>query len=360
MALKRWGGGRVDECISMEKKIITSCFEQIISMENLLAAWWEFYRDKRNKLDAQMFGRHLIDHVTALQQSLQTKQYQHSGYYSFFIADPKPRHIHKASVRDRLVHHAIYRVLYPFFDRMFIADSFSCRNEKGTHRALNRFRAFAYTVSRNHTRTCWVLKLDIQKFFASIDHGILLVLLDCSITDNDIRWLLREVIGSFTSPLAPILSREGRGGRRGLPLGNLTSQLFANIYLNELDQFVKHRLKAKHYIRYADDFVFLSHDRALLESLIPIIRDFLQQQLRLTLHPKKIFLKTLSSGVDFLGWAHFPDHRVLRTSTKHRMLRRVTEHPSDETIASYLGLLHHGNANHLQNEVLVRQWLMAE
>jgi hypothetical protein len=139
---------------------------------------------------------------------------------------------------------------------------------------------------------------------------------------------------------------------KGLPLGNLTSQLLVNIYMNEFDQFVKHQFKAKYYIRYADDFVFLSCDKRWFVSLIPRITDFLESELALTLHPKKLQIKTLSSGVDFLGWVHFPDHRVLRTTAKRKMFREIkNKNGKEETVRSYLGLLSHGNAERLQTKV---------
>jgi len=265
---------------------------------------------------------------------LQNSDYHHGGYRAFKISDPKPRDIHKASVRDRLLHHAIYRVLYPFFDRTFIADSYSCRIKKGTHKALDRFRSFAWRVGRNNTRTVWVLKCDIRKFFASIDHKTLLEILGSRIEDPEIVALLREVIESFSSTAPGV----------GLPLGNLTSRLLVNIYMNEFDQFVKHELHAEYYVRYADDFVIFSPNRMWFETILPEINNFLTNRLRLTLHPKKVSLTTLASGVDFLGWIHFPDHRVLRTATKRRMMKRIFFHPTDETIASYRRMLSHGNA----------------
>jgi RNA-directed DNA polymerase len=230
----------------------------------------------------------------------------------------------------------VYRVLYPFFARKFIADSFSCQEDEGTHRALNRFRVFAYRVSHNHTRTCWVLKCDIRKFFASINHNILQNILARHITDPDTLWLLDRIISSFPLGLP--------AGRQGLPLGNLTSQLLVNIYMHEFDQWVKHHLKAKYYLRYADDFVFLSHDKDWLMELLPRVGNFLHERLKLDLHPNKVSITTLASGIDFLGWVHFPDHRVLRTATKRRILKRMAEHPTPETTASYRGLLSHGNA----------------
>jgi retron-type reverse transcriptase len=283
-----------------------------------------------------------MDNIVRLHEDLTTRTYRHGGYRAFCIADPKPRQIHKASVRDRLVHHAVHRLLYPFLDKIFVVDSFSCRLDKGTHAALNRFRDFARKASRNHTRTVWVLKCDVRKFFASVDQTILLDLLFSRIYDDDIRRLLTEVIGSFHS---------GRPGV-GIPLGNLTSQLFANVYLNELDQFAKRYLKSGHYIRYADDFVFLSPYKNEMLAILPIVSDFLRDDLRLIMHPDKIVLKTFASGVDFLGWVHFPDQRVLRNATARRMMRRVVEHPSKATIASYVGLLGHGDTHDLHDVML--------
>ncbi len=317
-------------------------YEHIISVENLLAAWQEFMRGKRRRKDVQEFERNLMANILALHRDLATYTYQHGGYQAFNISDPKPRIIHKASVRDRLLHRALHCILYPFFDRAFFADSYSCRIGKGTHRAMNRFRSFAYIVSKNNTRTCWILKCDIKKFFASIDHDILLDILRWYIPDDDVLRLLKLVIRSFAST-AP---------GKGLPLGNLTSQLFANIYMNEFDQFVKHTLKAGYYVRYADDFVFLSEDRTVLEETLPVIDNFLREKLKLALHPQKVFIKTLASGVDFLGWVHFPDHRVLRTATKRRMMRRVGEAQKQEMMDSYLGLLQHGNTGKLQKELM--------
>jgi len=137
----------------------------------------------------------------------------------------------------------------------------------------------------------------------------------------------------------------------GLPLGNLTSQLFANIYLNQFDQFVKYHLKARYYIRYADDFVIFSSDKGRLIQQVALIKEFLQNNLNLELHPNKLFLRTVSSGLDFLGWVNFPDHRVLRRATKDRMFRRLKVNSGKESINSYLGLLSHGNAQKLSSVV---------
>lgn len=285
-----------------------------------------------------------MHNVLSLHRDLVDKTYCHCPYEAFRISDPKPRDIYKASVRDRLLHHAVYRKLYEVFDRVFIADSFSCRVGKGTHRAMDRFRIFAGKESHNHTRTTWVLKCDIRKFFVNIDHYILLDLVARRIADGDIRSLLAEIIGSFNS------GKEGIG----LPLGNLTSQLLANVYMNELDQFVKNGLREKYYIRYADDFVVLSESRTHLESLVPKITAFLHERLRLELYPDKLFIKTIASGVDFLGWVHFLDHRVLRTTTKKRMVRGISGECNNAVIASYRGMLSHGNAKKLEKRYFGR------
>jgi len=148
-------------------------YDNIISLENLLMAWKEFIVGKKSRKDVQEFQRNLMTNIISLHQDLKNRVYVHGGYYAFKISDPKPRDIRKATVRDRLLHHAIYRVLYPHFDSKFIHDSYSCRLEKGTHRAIDRFRDFHRKVSKNNTKTCWILKCDIRKFFANIDHKIL-------------------------------------------------------------------------------------------------------------------------------------------------------------------------------------------
>ena len=333
---------------------LTYKYEEIVSIDNLLLAWQEFLRCKRKKYDIQEFSLRLMDNLFSLHRDLIHHTYKHGGYQEFKINDPKPRVIHKAAVSDRLVHHALHRLLSPFFDKIFIADLYSCRRHKGTHRAANGFRKYFYQASQNNTTSCWVLKCDIRKFFANIDHQVLTKILTTYIPDKNILKLLETVIESFSTI---------QDKRLGLPLGNLTSQLFANIYLNTFDQFIKHNLKAKFYLRYADDFVFLSADKDWLEKQISEVGRFLSDELKLELHPDKIFLKTLASGVDFLGLVNFPDHRILRTSTKRRMIRKIKEKEKDlaigligrdkfyETVNSYLGMLKHCCGEKIRREI---------
>ena len=312
----------------------THSYDSIISVENLLAAWTEFRRGKRGRTDVLEFQFNLMSNILQLHHDLHNHTYTHAGYEHFVVTDPKRRDIHKASVRDRLVHHAIYRVLYPYFDKRFIHDSYSCRNNKGTHKAIAQFKSFAVKVSHNHTRTCYVLKCDIRKFFASINHTILIQILEKQIRDKNIISLLTEVIQSFYS------TELGKG----LPLGNLTSQLLVNIYLNEFDQYIKHTLKIKYYIRYADDFVFLNHNPKSLTKIVRYIVLFLRNELRLELHPKKVSITTVASGVDFLGWVQFPCHQVLRGVTRRRVVKRLQNlEVNAATRQSYVGLLGQGH-----------------
>jgi len=281
------------------------------------------------------FQGRLMDNILKLYRDLKEKTYIHGPYQSFKISDPKPRNIHKAIIRDRLLHHLLYRETYQYFDRKFINDSYSCRLDKGTHRAIRRLAKFGGQASENKHKTVWILKCDIRKFFASIDHEILKNILHKYIDDQNLLWLFGQVIDSFNTP-----SKIGIG----LPLGNLTSQLLVNVYMNEFDQFVKRTLKVTYYVRYADDFLFLSQDRDDLEKLLPPVENFLNERLKLFLHPKKVFIKTLASGADFLGWVQFGDHRVLRTATKRRLLKRIKQNGEPATMAAYTALLKHGNA----------------
>lgn len=303
--------------------------------------WDRFVRGKRHKKDVILFQTELARNLTELYRDLRGKTYVHGAYTAFNISDPKPRNIHKASVRDRVVHHLLYKELYFYFHQRFIHDSYSCRIKKGTHRALDRFKDFARRVSNNNTRSCFVLKCDIRKFFASIQHDVLRTILKRHIADEGILWLINQVLVSFNS---------GNDGV-GLPLGNLTSQLLVNVYMYEFDMFVKQELQVKNYIRYADDFVILSDDKEYLEAVLPKLHIFLHEKLQLALHEQKTYIKTYDSGVDFLGWVHFPYHRQIRTTTKRKIIKKLKGYPKPETVNSYRGLLGHGDTYKLQKSL---------
>ena len=332
-------------------------FDQIISLDNLFTAWSEFRRGKRSKPDVQIFEYTLEDNIFQLHQDLVTGAYCHGSYQQFQITDPKVRLISKSSVRDRLLHHAIYRTLYPAWDRTFIYDSYSCRNNKGTYKAFARLIDLTRKVSGNYTRPCWALKLDIRKFFDSVDHEILMDLLKARIVDEQLLKLLRNIIDSFEhSP------------DKGMPLGNLTSQLFANIYLDPLDKFVKRKLKVKYYLRYADDFTLLDTDLDRLLGYLIEINRFLKDNLELTLHPGKIILRKLNWGIDFVGYIALSHYNLPRKSTVKRIFRTLTHDmqnnadldKSEQSLNSYLGYLKYVNAYNLSQELvktirLVRQ-----
>ena len=287
-------------------------YERIISLENLLAAWKEFKRGKTRKQDVQEFDAALEENLFEIRDALKRKTYHPAPYVSFFVSDPKRRSIHKACVRDRVVHQALFCVLYSVFNKTFIHDSYSCRLGKGTHRGVRQLARYLRAVSGNHSRTAYALKCDIRKFFENIDHGLLVGLIEKRVCDVGTRWLIREIIDSFS------MSKGSPSSKVGLPLGNVTSQLFSNIYLNEFDQWAKHTLKAHHYLRYC---------------------------------------------VDFLGYVALPHVTMLRASTKNRMFRKlqekkklvqkgvITEESFNHSRQSYLGVLAHANAQKLRGQV---------
>lgn len=334
------------------KRIFRDIFHKIISIKNLFLSWDEFKKGKRNRIDVQEFGYNLEDNIFKLHQELKSKTYNHSYYTSFYIQDPKLRHIHKASVKDRVLHHAVFRILYPIFDPIFINDSYSCRINKGTHKAVNRLQKYARKTSKNNTQTCYILKCDIKRFFDSITHNILISLIKNKIKDKDTNWLIEKIIKSFSIQT-----------NKGLPIGNITSQLFANIYLNQLDYFIKHKLRIKHYIRYCDDFVILSNNKEYLQKYILQIDNFLKNNLKLSLHPDKIDIRKYYQGIDFLGYISFPYFRILRTKTKRRIFKKlkqktiqlkqnkILKESFNQTIQSYLGILKHCNSYRLQQEL---------
>ena len=329
-----------------------SLFNKIVSLENLLRAWLEFRRGKRSKPDVQNFEFNLESNLVKLQEELLAGTYRHDSYQSFLISDPKLRHIHKASVRDRLLHQAIFRVLYPIFDTGFIFDSFSCRLNKGTHLAVSKLEKFLKKSSQNNHRPIFALKCDVKKFFDSINHEKLLYLIKRKIKCQKSLWLIERVIYSFENTKGV-----------GLPLGNVTSQLFANIYLNEFDQFIKRHLKVKHYLRYCDDFIILNPDQEALKSIIQPIRKFLNQRLNLNLHENKITLKKYTEGVDFLGYVVLFHHRILRTKTKRRIFKKIILKKSElerglitlksfnQTLQSYFGVLTHCRGFKLSHKI---------
>ena len=326
-------------------------------MENLFLAWQEFRKGKRSKSDVQEFEFFLEDNIFQLHNELKRGKYEHQNYTSFFICDPKLRHIYKARVRDRVLHHALFRILYPIFDKNFIWHSYSCRIGKGTHKAVDKLELFARKASWNIKRSGYALKCDIKRFFDSVDQEILLEIIKRKIDDQSVIRLIEIIVRSY----------EKEKGK-GLPLGNVTSQLFANIYLNELDHFVKHNLMAKYYLRYCDDFMVLNNNKEYLEGMVKIFNDFLIKKLKLNLHFNKITLRKYHQGIDFLGYILRPHHRLIRTKTKKRIFKKIrlrikeykmkliTEERLEQSLQSYLGVLSHANAFGLSVKLKNQFW----
>ena len=334
-------------------KKINDIYGNLITLSNVFSSYEEFKKGKRKSTELQQFERKLEDNLFLLYEKLKNQNYKPGTYTSFYVHDPKQRLIHKAPVVDRVVHHLVSKKLEEIFEPTFISHSYSCRKEKGTHKGLKDLQRFTRIVSKNNTQECWALKCDVRKFFASVNQTILLQILTKKIIDKDFLLLLSNIIKSFSSGSI----------NKGMPIGNLTSQLFANIYLNELDQYVKHKLKIHYYIRYMDDFIFLSNNRYFLEELILIIKLFLQDNLDLELHPKKVKIFNLKNGIDFLGYILFPHHILPRTKTKRRLIKKIREKieahkkgmiTSDslyQTVQSYFGYLQHSNAYELTEKV---------
>lgn len=330
-----------------------SCdFYGLISVSNLLDSWKEFSRGKKSKKDVAKFELNLEDNIFCLNGELITDTWKPDPYVEFYVQDPKLRKIHKASVRDRVLYQAVYVELYKIFDKSFIYDSYSSRNGKGTHRGVKRFEEFARKVTRNYSRGGFALKCDIRRFFDSIDHEILISVIKRKIRDEKFLDLIVCIIRSFS-----VING------KGLPLGNVTSQILANIYFNEFDQYVKHVLKVAYYIRYCDDFVLLHESKEFLEHTISNMGIFLREKLKLDLHPRKIIMRKIHQGVDFLGYVSLPGYRILRTRTKNRMIKKI--HRSftlfklkiisletfRQTLTSYAGILSHCDSYKLKKHI---------
>jgi retron-type reverse transcriptase len=347
-------------------QVFKHLFERITSKETLFTAWEEFRKGKQGRKDVQEFEQTLEQNLFRLHRELAAGTYRHRPYSAFTICDPKQRRIHKATVQDRILHHAVFLVLNPIFEPTFIAHSFSCRKGKGTHRAVNALDRMLKSVGHNATQSCFVLKCDVHQFFASVDHDILLGILGKRLKDEKTIALLRAIIESFTAKDPAMF------GQTGIPIGNLTSQLFANIYLNEFDQFIKHTLKIKRYIRYTDDFVIVAASSEALEALLIPIRSFLTENLHLDLHPHKVTIHKYGQGIDFLGYVLLPHHRVLRTKTRRRIVRklreRVTAHKAglipqesvEQSLQSYLGVLSHANCYRLSQDFQNQCWFLLQ
>ncbi len=284
---------------------------------------WQGMISFRSLLRAALTAFHfnLESELWRLHQELADQTYRPGRYHSFYVHEPKTRLISAAPYRDRVVHHALTQVLEPIFERSFIHDSYACRKGKGTHAAVRRAQHFS-------RRFRYVLKADIRKFFPSLDHEILKGLIARKIKDPHVLWLVGRIIGSSNPQEAVTMYFPGDDlftpseRRRGIPIGNQTSQFFANVSLDPLDHFVTDRLRFGGYVRYVDDFLVFSNDKSELTEARDHIAKFLVR-LRLRLHPTKNTVFPVTEGIRFLGYRVFPTHRLLVKDNVHRFRRRV-------------------------------------
>ena len=296
-------------------------FAQLCSLENLEIAFEKARKRKTLKKYVIDFEEHLIENLNTLRNELISKIYKPRPLTTFIIRDPKTRTISKSDFRDRVVHHALCNIIEPLFDKHFIYDNYANRKGKGVLKAIERFNHFKRKISQNNTKNCFILKADIKHYFENVSHEVLFSIIKTKIQDENIIDLITT-----------ILSNPVRGGGRskiGMPLGNLTSQFFANVYLNELDQFAKHQLKAEYYIRYVDDFVILHDNKKILEAYQEKINLFLKQNLQLELHPDKSKIVTLNQGITFLGFRIFPKHQLLRKKNIYKFERKLLQLKED-------------------------------
>lgn len=292
-------------------KTYSNLYPRIYDFENLYQSYLKARKGKRYQSDVLKFSANLEENLITIQNELIWHQYQSGEYHHFKVFEPKERDVAALPFRDRVVHHAIINVIEPIFEKRFVYDSYACRVGKGTHAGADRAQKFMRIVKRNHGRV-YALKADVSKYFASIDHGILLQQLRRRIACPETIMLLETILASTPNP--------------GIPIGNLTSQLFANIYLHDLDEYCKYTLRERFYVRYMDDFVILHNDKQHLHKIREQIEWFLATELKLkTNHKTSVFPISARNGrsLDFLGYKIWPTHRKLRKDSIKRFKKRL-------------------------------------
>ena len=297
-------------------------YNKLCTFENLHLAFKKARRNKRFNPHVSEFEFNLENELLQLKHELEIMTYQPRPLKQFVIRDPKTRLISASHFRDRVVHHALCNIIEPIFDKTFISDSYANRKSKGTLAAVLKFDEYKRKVSRNgkllpetnnnNMVFGYALKADIRHYFDSVDHEVMMQIIERKIKDKKVLWLMRKILDNHNCKVAG----------KGMPIGNLTSQFLANVYLNELDYFVKHKLKARYYIRYVDDFVILHSSRERLEIYKGKISDFLKT-IKLELHPEKSKVVSLHAGVKLLGFRVFYEYKLLKKSNIRKMENRI-------------------------------------
>jgi RNA-directed DNA polymerase len=307
-------------------KTYNNLYSQICNMSNLLLAYRKARKGKSKKPYVIEFERDTIGNLFKLQKELIEQTYSPKPLVTFILRDPKTRRISKSAFIDRIVHHALVRIIEPIFDKTFIYDSCANRKAKGNLFALKRFDYFKRKVTNNLHSEAFCLKADIKHYFQEVNHERLLDIIKGKIKDKKVIWLIEKILKNHD------LNEICDFSKKGMPLGNLTSQFFANVYLNELDYFVKHKLKTKYYIRYVDDFVILYKSKSQLEIWKKEINEFLRYNLKLELHPQKSRIIPLSKGIDFVGFRNFYYYRLLRRRNINNMKNKVISFRNNEIL----------------------------
>ncbi|MFA5174461.1 MAG: reverse transcriptase domain-containing protein [Candidatus Pacearchaeota archaeon] len=300
-------------------KTYKNLYSEIYNKKDLILAWRKARKGKTKKDYVIKFEKNFRENILKLHEELKNKTYFPKPLKTFILRDPKTRKISKSIFRDRIVHHSIINIIEPIFEKIFIHDSCANRIGKGTLFALKRLDLFKRKVSFNGTKKVYCLKADIKHYFQEVNHEVLISILQRKIEDEKLMNLIRKIL----------INRKVEEGV-GMPLGNLTSQFFANVYLNELDYFIKPKLKAKYYIRYVDDFVILHKSKEQLEIWKKEIDEFLKEKLKIELHPDKSRIIGLSRGIDFVGFRNFYYFRLLRKRNIKNFINKIDEFKRNE------------------------------
>lgn len=338
-------------------KTYNNLWQHVISWPNLIDAWEKTAKGRRRQRDVITFTANLEPNLIEIQESLIHKTHRTGPYHRFFVYEPKKREIASLPLKDRVVQHALVAVLTPLFEPGFIDQSFACRVGKGAHKGADEVQRYIREVKREYG-TVYALKADISKYFPSICHDAMKRIIRKRIVCADTLWLIDSIIDSAAD--------NGDIMPRGIPIGNLTSQLMANIYLNELDRFAKHTLGARRYLRYMDDFAIIHHDKDYLHAARRDIEDFLWAQLGLRTNSKTQVFPVGDGGraLDFLGYRIWPSHRALRKDSINRMKRKmrrmaaqyhrgeITWDDIDPVIMSWIGHARHADTYNLRSKVL--------
>jgi len=316
-------------------------YEKVYDFENLYISYLQARKSKRYQREVLKYTTNLEENLIILQNELIWKTYSPRQVREFYVYIPKERLITAPAFYDRVLHHAVHNIIEPIFEGTFIYHSYACRTNKGTHAGVEMLTKYLRMATAKHDRV-YCLKADISKYFPSIDRNILFGIIKKKIKDPDLLWLIKKIL-------------DGNQGETGIGIGALTSQLFANVYHNELDHFVKERLRIKYYVRYMDDFIILGPDKAELHQVRRQIEEFLWNRLRLKTNSKtQVF--PINKGISFLGYRVWPTHKLLKSDTKKRIKKtlkgfmrlykrgKISFEKIDSTVQSYLGHIKHANS----------------